>query len=69
MVQLDCQGNRVRTLNCFYELQWAIGMLVPYGADSVYGLHSPFPIRWSHLGSVTIAGNNVRRQVIPKGAH
>lgn len=42
-------------------------MPVPYGTDSVCRLHSPFPIRWSHLGSVMIAGNNVWRQVIPKG--
>ena len=59
IVKLDCQGNRVRILNCFHVLQWAIGMPVPYGAGSVCGLHSSFPVRWSHLGSVMMAGNNV----------
>ena len=65
IVKLDCQGNQVRILNCVYVLQWATGMPVPYGADSVCGLHSPFPVRWSHLGSVTMAGNSVERQVSP----
>lgn len=36
IVKLDCQGNRVRILNCFYALQWAIGMPLPYGTDSVW---------------------------------
>lgn len=37
-------------------------------ALTLSGLHSPFPVRWSHFGSVMMAGNNVRRRWSPRGS-